>query len=281
MRPSPRAPLLGAIACLAGLVATGILSHLVHEGELRDAAALTTFSRLRDTRLDGLLHSLVHIADTLPYLLLSGAVVATAILRSRPRTAAACAVVLVGAPASAEIIKHVTAQVRSHALHIQTHIAPASWPSGHACGTMALALCAVIVAPVAWRPLVALVGGLLAIGVGYSVVALVWHFPSDTIGGFLLAAGWALAAIAVLRRYPDAQAVEETTSKRAPTELGPWLGGGLAFLVFAAGAGLVLATIHGDAGRLVENSAATGAAVLIAVLGGLLSAVLVRSARST
>src|SRR4051812_45056305 len=260
MRPSPRAPLLGALACFAGLVAIGYLSHLVHAGELRDAAALTTFSHLRDTRIDGLLHGLVHIADTIPYLMLSGAVIATAILRARPRTAAACGVVLLCAPASAEVIKHLTADARAHSLVIHNHIANASWPSGHACGAMALALCAVLVAPAVWRPLVALVGGLLAIGVGYAVVALVWHFPSDTIGGFLLAATWTLVAVAVLRRYPDAIA-EQAAAQPSRSELGPWLGSGLAFVVFAAGAGLVLASVHGDPGELIQHRAATAAAV--------------------
>src|SRR5689334_13943061 len=107
MRPTSRAPLLGALACVAGLVLTGALSHLVHAGEARDAAALTTFAKLRDTRLDPLLHDLVHLADTLPYLLFSATIVATAILRARPRTAVACGVVLICAPATAEVIKHV------------------------------------------------------------------------------------------------------------------------------------------------------------------------------
>jgi membrane-associated phospholipid phosphatase len=269
---------------LAGLILTGVLSHLVHTGKVHDAAALTTFSKLRDTRLDGLLSTVIHIADTLPYLLLSAAVVATAILRARPRTAAACGVVLLCAPVSAQAIKYVTAQARANSLTIHNHIANASWPSGHSCGAMALALCAVLVAPPVWRPLVALAGGLLAIAVGYSVVALVWHFPSDAIGGFLLAATWTLGAVAVLRRHPDRVAVEEAEAAAARpgsrSEVGPVLGGGIAVLLFAAGGALVLASMRGEAGKLVDHGSALAAAVVIAVLGALLSAVLVLSARS-
>jgi membrane-associated phospholipid phosphatase len=283
MRPLPRAPLLGAVACLAGLVLTGALSHLIGVGERLDAEALTTFSRLRDTRLDPLLDNLVHLADTIPYLLFSGAVIATAILRSRPRTAMACGVALFCAPMTAQIVKHLTAATRAHSLNVHHNIADASWPSGHATGAMSLALCAVLVAPAVWRPVVALVGGALAIGVGYAVVALVWHYPSDTIGGFFLSALWTLGAIAVLRVRPDAIALQEADARKVEPEhrreLGGWLGGGLALLLFAGGAGFVLLSMRGQADRLVEHGAATGAAVVIAALGGLLAAMLVLTAR--
>jgi membrane-associated phospholipid phosphatase len=63
---------------------------------------------------------------------------------------------------------------------------------------MCLALCAVLVAPARLRPLVATLGVIYALSVGYAVVALVWHFPSDVVGGFLVAAGWTLVAVAGL-----------------------------------------------------------------------------------
>ena len=63
---------------------------------------------------------------------------------------------------------------------------------------MMLALCAVLVSPRRLRPLVALLGTALAVGVSYSILVLGWHFPSDVLGGFLVAGGWTSLTLAGL-----------------------------------------------------------------------------------
>src|SRR4051812_19396177 len=72
---------------------------------------------------------------------------------------------------------------------------------------MALAFGAVLVAPVAWRPLVAVGGAVFALGVSESIMLLAWHYPSDVAGGFLVAASCAFATVAALRaaeaRWPE------------------------------------------------------------------------------
>ena len=80
-----------------------------------------------------------------------------------------------------------------------THVAPASWPSGHATAATVLALCALLVAPRRVRPAVAAIGGLYTLAVGCSLLILAWHMPSDVIGGYLLGALWVAVAVAVLR----------------------------------------------------------------------------------
>ena len=44
-----------------------------------------------------------------------------------------------------------------------------------------------LVAPRGLRPLAALLGTGLAIGVSFSILVLGWHFPSDVLGGFFIA----------------------------------------------------------------------------------------------
>jgi hypothetical protein len=72
---------------------------------------------------------------------------------------------------------------------------------------MSLALCAVLVASARWRPLVAALGAVFAVAVGYSTLVLVWHFPSDVLGGFLVATLWTTLGIAALwaagARWPE------------------------------------------------------------------------------
>jgi hypothetical protein len=87
------------------------------------------------------------------------------------------------------------------------HVDPAAFPSGHATAAMSIALAAVLVAPPRARPFAALLGAAFALSMGFCIVSLGWHFPSDVVGGFLLATGWTLVIAAALRaaagRWPE------------------------------------------------------------------------------
>lgn len=266
--------LTGAFTCLVALVATGVVSHLLPAARTLDADTLDAFTRLREYDVDGLLEAVVHLGDPLPYLLLAAAIVVAAVARERPRLALAVGVVLVAAPATAEILKILTAQAREHSVVFADHVNSASWPSGHATGAMTAALCAVLVSPRQLRPLVAVAGGLYALAVGYAVIALVWHFPSDTIGAFLLSATWCLLAVAALRRWPDPVAQDARRPSVAP---------GLAGAAVALVAAGVLVLSYVRPGEIRDGAAAHttlfGAAIAIAALAAVLAAALVRSAR--
>ena len=45
-----------------------------------------------------------------------------------------------------------------------------------------------------------MLGGAFAVGVAYAVLVLGWHYPSDVLGGFLVAGLWTSLAVAVLHR---------------------------------------------------------------------------------
>jgi hypothetical protein len=92
------------------------------------------------------------------------------------------------------------------------HVGAEAFPSGHATAAMSLALAAILVAPARLRPLVALVGAGFALAVGFAIVSLDYHFPSDVAGGYLVATGWcfgALAAVRMLSRRGDAEETRE------------------------------------------------------------------------
>ena len=86
------------------------------------------------------------------------------------------------------------------------------------------------------RPLAAVVGAALALGVSFSVVSMGWHFPSDVIGGFLLATGWTLVLLAGLRalesRYPE-RAGRSALARRSRAVVDAVSGAGLVALVVA------------------------------------------------
>jgi drug/metabolite transporter (DMT)-like permease len=103
---------------------------------------------------------------------------------------------------------------------------------------------------------------------------MVWHYPSDVVGAFLVSAGWALVAVAALRLRPD-EVVEPTASRDVA---------GPVALVMALAAGLVLVFAYEGPRKVVFHAAnrasSVVAAVIIGALAALLAAVLARSARA-
>ena len=61
---------------------------------------------------------------------------------------------------------------------------------------MSLALGLVLAAPARRRPVAGALGALFAVAVSYSFLTLGWHYPSDVLGGFLVAVIWAQLAVA-------------------------------------------------------------------------------------
>jgi membrane-associated phospholipid phosphatase len=202
----PTVPLLVALACFLAFALTGLLalaSPGIHE---RDAAMLHGFVALDRPRVHDAVRVLAHLADPLPYAAAGLVLVLIALMRGLPWRAGSVVVLLLVTGASTQIVKHLLAQPRFEVWLGSDQIGPAAWPSGHSTAAMTLALCAVLVAPPALRLVVAVCGGAFAAGVGYALIVLAWHFPSDVLGGFLLAGGWTALAVAFLRVVEPARA---------------------------------------------------------------------------
>lgn len=225
-----RLPLLAALACLVGLVVAGVLALAVPGAHERDAAMLHGFLGLDRPSVHRAIWFLAHLCDTLPYACAGMLCIAVALARRRGWRALAVACLLAVTGITTQLLKHALAQPRlEHWLPEQ--VATNSWPSGHSTAAMTLALCAILVAPPALRASAAMLGGAFAVGVGYAVLVLGWHYPSDVLGGFLVAGLWTSLAVAVLHR------VEAPEPARRPA----WepLAG------LAVGAGVVAAVVLG------------------------------------
>jgi len=55
------------------------------------------------------------------------------------------------------------------------------------------------VVPARLRPYATALGAAFAIAVSFAFLSLGWHYPSDVLGGYLVAAAWTGAAVAALR----------------------------------------------------------------------------------
>lgn len=189
----------GAIGAAALLPLVWLLATRNGAVHALDARILAGFTHLDGPRVHPFVEQLARLCDPDRYVWFVAALLAVALARRRPRTAAAVAVVLVGSGLTTQLLKPALATPRHSPLLTETaQIVPASWPSGHATASMALALCAVLVAPARLRAWTAALGAVFAVAVTFSFLTLGWHYPSDVLGGFLVASAWTLAAVAAL-----------------------------------------------------------------------------------
>ena len=198
-------PQVSALACLAGLVVTGVVALLVPTAVRGDTSALGGFVAL-DRSSGALTVRITELANPAPYALWGALLVGVALVRRRRALAAAIPVVLIGSELMTQALKQLLAQPRGADSFSRLEIAAASWPSGHATAAMAVALCAIAVAPAQARSAVALAGATYALAVGYALVAIASHFPSDVVGGYFVAGLWTSLALVAVRVEPEARA---------------------------------------------------------------------------
>jgi membrane-associated phospholipid phosphatase len=267
----PRTALLAALACVAGLLLTLVLAYFAPPFGGRDAATLQGFVDLDRPRVTTLLSHVAHLADPGPYGLIGLALVVIALIRRRRRVAVAIVIVLIGSAVTTESLKPLLSHPRPQEWLGKGQIAAASWPSGHATAAMALALCGVLAVPARWRPAAATAGGLFALAVAYSILVLGWHFPSDVIGGYLVAGLWTSLAAAAIFRLDELR--PPTTVPKRPGPLATTAPG---LLVGAALLGAFLIALdrpHAVANYAREHPAFLLGAATIAALAALLTAV--------
>jgi membrane-associated phospholipid phosphatase len=195
-RLTARTALIGAACGVALLILTWFLAFHVATVRHADQSILRGFYDLGQRgRINSVASFVAHLCNPRPYVYFVWIPVAVALLRRRPRLAVAICAILLGANVTTHLLKPLLAQPRPSSVPGDLF---ASWPSGHATAAMSFALCAVLAAPPRLRPAVAAAGAAFTVAVCYSFLALGWHFPSDVLGGFLVASTWTLLAVSAL-----------------------------------------------------------------------------------
>ncbi|HEY4093929.1 MAG TPA: phosphatase PAP2 family protein [Baekduia sp.] len=270
-RPGP--PLLLALVCLGALAATGVLAKLVPITQQGDQHALNGFVALDVPRIGPVLNRIAHLADPAPYALAGLILALVALARGRWRIALLIPIAFVLTGTTTEALKHLLAGPRLDEWLGASQISAASWPSGHSTAAMTMALCAVLAAPPRLRPTVAVLGGGFALAVAYAILALGWHFPSDVLGGYLVAAIYVLLGVSLVtaadRRWPTRRGAEAATR---PVDLVPAVG--VAVLAAGTAAGLAIARPHQLLGYAASHTTFVVGAIAIAVLAAMLAAVM-------
>jgi PAP2 superfamily len=200
---TPWRPFLVAVGALAavgllGLVATAYVALRTSRGLRLDGAASEAVSSpapVLDRLYEGL--SWVSVGSVVVSLMVC---VMLAVVRRRFDLALGAAVVIGGADLTTQILKN-DLFARAGLGH-----GPNSLPSGHTTVALSIALAAVIVAPSAWRPTVAILVSATAALVGVALVLGRWHRPADVLAATFVCLVWAaagmLTAALVRRRSP-------------------------------------------------------------------------------
>jgi membrane-associated phospholipid phosphatase len=266
-RPTTRDALLGAFACLIALVAVGAGAAWSPAVHTIDARAAAGFVAAAPTELGTMTSRIALLCDPGPYVLMGAGLVAIALLRGRLARAGAVAVLLVVTGLTTQTLKSTLGHPRAGEI---LGLDLGSWPSGHSTAAMTLALCAVLVAPRVLRGAVAVAGAAFALAVGLGVMVMQWHLATDVAGGYLVAMGWMLLAVAALRR------IERPRPALAPGTSRRW-----GWLVAAGVVGVAAARVHADAVATfaLDHTWAAATAAGLCVLAAALAASLVATLR--
>jgi membrane-associated phospholipid phosphatase len=268
-RLTARTALIGAACTAALLVVTWFAAF--HIGFVRhvDRSVLSGFFELghRNT-IRPLAAFIAPLCNPDPYVFFAAVPVLIALARRRFRLALAICAILLGANLTTQLLKPLLAEPRGvvSVLGGFSPVAAASWPSGHATAAMSLALCCVLAVPSWLRPSVAALGAAFAAAVCYSFLALGWHYPSDVLGGFLIATTWTLLGVSALLATQRRSVGPATPSPRPPLRdaLGPPAATVLGAIVLAAV--VAIARPHAVLGYVRAHELFVVGAPLIAVI---------------
>ncbi len=192
-------PAAGCLGCVGALALLTLLVFDAGPFERLDANLVSRLAAYKESSLGALAGFFVRLADPLPQVALMALVCLIAFYSGKRRQAIAALILVAGANLTTQVLKVVLAHPRYQPILGYRQIWANSFPSGHTTAAMTMALAFVLVVPRSWRLTAILVGGCLVFAVGCSLVVLNDHYPSDVLGGVLVASGWCFAVVAGLR----------------------------------------------------------------------------------
>jgi membrane-associated phospholipid phosphatase len=208
-----RAPLAGWFVCTAGLAVVALLAYDVALAQRADASVLARLVVENGSRAESL-GSFLTFFGGLPALLAMTAVACgIGWARRRPRSIAAALVVVAGANLTTQALKVALSHPRARELLGAENVTWDGFPSGHVTAAASIAIAFSFVVPPKMLPAVAALGTCFVVAMGWSVLALNWHYPSDVAGGALVASSWGFAVLASMRLSPG-------TRSQRPAQLG-------------------------------------------------------------
>ena len=215
MAQNVKVPLAACFACAAALGLLIVLALGVAAGRDLD---VRLFLRVVEHPPEGgtLADSVASLGDLLPILAMLAVACGIALLRGRPGAAVAAVLVVVGANVTTQLLKVLLAHPRVKVAIGGDPFEPNTFPSGHTTAAASIAIAYAFVVPAALRSLTLTLGAAFALTMGCSVVVIGWHYPSDVLAGFLIAAGWGFAVLAATRALAPRRPRDVGVNRRTP-----------------------------------------------------------------
>ncbi len=188
-------PIAGCVACAICLAMLVALAYYAAPIGRLDAEVLNKLGPPPGSSLNFAASLVERLADWLPQVAMATVASLIALRAGRPRHAIAVVVLVGGTALVTQALKVGLAHPRYQPILGDHQISSTGFPSGHSAGALAIALAFAFVAPRSWRSLIALVGIGLVLAVSASLVMLNLHYPSDVLGGWLVAAGLSFALV--------------------------------------------------------------------------------------
>lgn len=219
MAPRVKRALFAAIACALALAPLAFLAYSVGPFERLDLRVMLHFDR-DSGPIHALAAPLVNLGGLASLLFFLALACAIGLRYGRRREVLAALVVVAGANLTTQLLKTTFEHARHKAFEHGIELPwPDSFPSGHTTAAASIAVALLLVAPAAHRLAAAVVGIAITAAVGFSVVILGWHYPSDVLGGLLVVGAWGFAALAWLRLRAGRDRAPSTREQRRPSHL--------------------------------------------------------------
>jgi membrane-associated phospholipid phosphatase len=181
------------------LVVVALLAYDVALAQRVDASVLARLVVERDSGRESLATFLTFFGNLPALLVMTALACGIGWARRRPRNAVAALVVVAGANLTTQALKVALSHPRTRELLGAEGVEWDGFPSGHVTAAASIAIAFAFVAPRRLLPAVATLGTCFVVAMGWSVLALNWHYPSDVVGGVLVASSWGFAALASIR----------------------------------------------------------------------------------
>jgi membrane-associated phospholipid phosphatase len=191
----------GCLACVAGFALVLVLAYWVGPAERLDRSVLGAVSTRTDTFVNEVAYVGFQVVNFRPAWVLVGAItVLIALAQWRLWDAVLAAVLVAGTGALVLALKALLANPRYQPVPIGSDAYPweDAFPSGHSAGSLAMSLAFFSVVPPSWRRPTAALGIVFTLYISLGVLVLNYHYPSDVLAGWLLAAGWWFALLALI-----------------------------------------------------------------------------------
>jgi membrane-associated phospholipid phosphatase len=211
-----KAPLAAWLACAGALILLALVAYGIDAAQHEDARLLARLIRPEDSPTGSLADTIAQLADPAPLLAMLAVACGIALWRRRSLDALAALVVVAGASVTTQVLKVLLAHPRYQPVLGHHQLASIAFPSGHATAAASIAIAFVFVVPRSMKLAVAVAGACFVAAVGVSVLVLDWHYPSDVLGGILVAAGWGFAVLAATRVIRDRRRPGADVSPRTP-----------------------------------------------------------------